>query len=166
MPHILIANTCAKYLILWALSMLISYSWSCVKLSDFLVPISADWEWQSPRRERWRRAVERGGGGIQHMANAVNYAMISMFQPTRFYGAHTLSVFGKFTTRPAANKLSIPICAFPIEFSTTLELKTKAKIRTVCRNGNATRESKVAVSLKRQFYFIYLFLLLPQNFSH
>lgn len=109
-----------------------------------------------------RRRRERG---IQHMANAVNYAMISMFQPTCFYGAHTLSVFGQFTTRPAANKLPIPICTFPIEFPTTLELKTKAKIRTVCRNGNATKGKQSWRQLKKAvLFYLFISVVAPKTF--
>lgn len=65
------------------------------------------------------------------------------------------------------NKLPIPIYGFPNWISNHIETVNESENQNSLQNWQRNgKESKVGVSLKRQFYFIYLLLLLPQNFSH
>lgn len=58
-----------------------------------------------------------------------------------------------------------PFAHSPIEFPTTLELKTKAKIRTVCRNGNATKGKQSWRQLKKAvLFYLFISVVAPKTF--
>lgn len=105
-----------------------------------------------------RRRRERG---IQHMANAVNYAMISMFQPTCFYGATHIQFLANSRRDRQQTSCPFPFAHSQLNFLPHWNWKRKRKSEQFAEMATQRKESKVGVSLKRQFYFIYLFLLLP-----